>query len=223
MADKKKGGGITGFLERHGVLMDDATGSDSSSAAASAASSTIAALNSLQQAPAGTVNQETLQQLLDAAIGQSTDYGKFMTAANALAAQIPDEYSRLKTAFLVEKAHGASLDALLKGIQTGLDVLEQKKVTFNGEFEEHFRKEVATRQDESEETRKAIDERKNQIAALQSQVADLEAKDQAQQAEIQKAQGQLGRGRAVFEATLTQATKTLNDARTKLATILKGV
>jgi len=154
-----------------------------------------AASRSLEPAPAF-VSTGTRDSQFYARLAKQTDLSavpelaKIEAYAAPLSSVISDKALRYKAALATAESQGGlTKDAILKGFDALLNVLNSSANTFNKQTEDVSRTEVDAKIAQVSDINDAIQQKQKEIASLQQQVKSLQSQTEISRAKLQEAKG----------------------------------
>lgn len=143
------------------------------------------------------------------------ELAKIEAFAAPLASVIPEKSMRYKAALATAQAQGGlTKQAILKGFDALLNVLDSSATTFNKQTDEVSRTEVDGKVAQIGEINEAIQQKQKEIADLQQQVKSLQSQSEVSRAKLQEA-------RSNFAAALERRRAEIQQQRKEFETILE--
>lgn len=130
------------------------------------------------------------------------DYYEFAASLQALAAVIPDESTRYRSAFATAATMGLTVPVLLESSQGYRDLLKQESGEFEKELVATRKTEVGNKQDEIEKIKKDIQTSSETIQRLTNEIAQAQQRAQALESQIVEANTKLERAKGRFQASV---------------------
>jgi hypothetical protein len=142
------------------------------------------------------------------------ELAKIEAFAAPLASVIPDKALRYKAALATAQSQGGlTRDAILKGFDALLNVLNSSASTFNKQTDEVSRTEVDAKIAKISDVNEAIQQKQKEIADLQQQVKSLQSQTEVSRAKLQEAKSN-------FAAALERRRAEIQQQRKEFETIL---
>lgn len=153
--------------------------------------------------PTGVVDPE-IKAKLDEAVTASNQvsYTEFMTFLNSMAAVIPDEGSRYRAALAAAGAKGFSATEIIRGIDAILATIRHEEREVKAEIPQQVSRKVGAREQELANIEQGIRDRTAQIAALQTEIGQLNAQKGSVAATINTERQKIEEFGRKFEATV---------------------
>ena len=155
-----------------------------------------------------------------ARLAKQTDFtavpelAKIEAFAAPLASVIPDKALRYKAALATAQSQGGlTKDAILKGFDALLNVLNSSASTFNKQTDEVSRTEVDAKIAQISDVNEAIQQKQKEIADLQQQVKSLQSQTEVSRSKLQEAKNN-------FAAALERRRAEIQQQRKEFETIL---
>ncbi|PYU00557.1 MAG: hypothetical protein DMG38_07370 [Acidobacteria bacterium] len=174
---------------------------------------------SLELAPAY-VSTGTRDNQFYARLAKQTDLSavpelaKIEAYAAPLSSVISDKALRYKAALATAQSQGGlTKDAILKGFDALLNVLNSSANTFNKQTEDVSRTEVDAKIAQVSDINEAIQQKQKEIASLQQQMKSLQSQTEISRAKLQEAKGN-------FAAALERRRAEIQQQRKEFETIL---
>ena len=185
-----------------------------------AAASPASATRTSDPAPAAYVPLGTRDNQFYARLAKQTDLSavpelaKIEAFAAPLATVITDKSLRYKAALATAQSQGGlTKEAILKGFDSLLAVLNSSATTFNKQTDEVSRTEVDAKIAQIGEINEAIQQKQKEIADLQQQVKSMQSQTEVSRAKLQEAKNN-------FAAALERRRAEIQQQRKEFETIL---
>jgi chromosome segregation ATPase len=184
------------------------------------AASTAAAARPMDPAPAAYVPMGTRDNQFYARLAKQTDLSavpelaKIEAFAAPLSSVITDKALRYKAALATAQSQGGlTKDAVLKGFDALLTVLNSSATTFNKQTDDVSRTEVDAKISQINDINESIQQKQKEISDLQQQVKSLQSQTEVSRAKLQEAKNN-------FAAALERRRAEIQQQRKEFETIL---
>jgi len=142
------------------------------------------------------------------------ELAKIEAFASPLVSVIPDKSMRYKAALATAQSQGGlTKEAILRGFDSLLTVLNSSATTFNKQTDEVSRTEVDAKIGQVSDINEAIQQKQKEIADLQQQVKSMQSQTEVSRAKLQEAKSN-------FAAALERRRAEIQQQRKEFETIL---
>lgn len=171
MSEPRKKSGLLGTLK--GMVFEE---TPSPKLMTPVSPSTPASVGVASVVPQQIEQSKVYQSLKDAVLSRDSAYIRVLRAFEALQSVLPDEHLRFRSALATVGASGLSSQEIAAALNTHLSALESEKARFADAMKQQYETSIGAGERECATIEQAMERSKNEIAHLQQEIAEQEAK-----------------------------------------------